>query len=526
MTSRAMFANHIKAGGGTPAILGVCKAVARSYTGGMPTRTGLRTEIVVSTVLLLGAALLFAGFLLVKLTEGELLAERRLSLLRIARLLTGGDSSAEALSGRLLILSRDGELRAWRLLDADMSPKLSFSQEGETLPEELPAVGPEPGDLAETIDYSSSWSLFGAARRNRLDLAVRVGDPGGGILQLRFSLDSLAEQVHRAQRLILVYVVVYGAILSGFGIYLLGRNVVMPVQRLRAATAGVAKGELTPIAVTGGPAEIVELAEDFNAMVAALTESRAETAAHIQSLEAANAALRQARDEVVRAEKLASVGHLAAGMAHEIGNPLAAVIGYLNLLKLDLADPAARDLVERSLFEAGRIDQLVRDLLDYAAPARSPAEPFDPVEVLREAVGLLQGQGIFEGRQLSDRLLDGLGTVRIERGRFLQICVNLLLNARDAVAESGEIILETAVTDRELQLTVADNGTGMDDATLRRAFEPFFTTKAPGRGRGLGLAVCQRLIEEVGGRISVTSTVGAGTRFTLHLPQEEATGHG
>ena len=520
-----MIPNHIKAGGGTPAILGVCKAVARSYTGGMPTRTGLRTEIVVSTVLLLGAALLFAGFLLVKLTESELLAERRLSLLRIARLLAGGDSSAEALSGRLLVLTRDGELRAWRLLGADLSPKLSFSQEGEALPEALPAVGPEPADLTETIDYSSSWSLFGASLRNRFDLTVRVGDQGG-ILQLRFSLDSLAEQVHRAQRLILIYVVIYGAVLSGFGIYLLGRNVVMPVQRLRAATAGVAKGELTPIAVTGGPAEIVELAEDFNAMVAALTESRAETAAHIRSLETANTALRQARDEVVRAEKLASVGHLAAGMAHEIGNPLAAVIGYLNLLKLDLSDPAPRDLVERSLFEAGRIDQLVRDLLDYAAPSRSPAEPFDPVEVLREAVGLLQGQGIFEGRHLHDRLAVGMGLVRIERGRFLQICVNLLLNARDAVAENGEITIEAAATEGELLLTVTDNGTGMDDATLRRAFEPFFTTKAPGRGRGLGLAVCQRLVEEAGGRISVISTVGNGTRFTLHLPLAEATEHG
>ena len=128
------------------------------------------------------------------------------------------------------------------------------------------------------------------------------------------------------------------------------------------------------------------------------------TVAHIQSLEEINSALRQARDEVVRAEKLASVGHLAAGMAHEIGNPLAAVIGYLNLLKLDLADPATRDLLDRSLVEAGRIDQLVRDLLDYAAPARSAAEPVDPVEVMREAVSLLQGQGVFEGRQLNDRL--------------------------------------------------------------------------------------------------------------------------
>jgi signal transduction histidine kinase len=213
-------------------------------------------------------------------------------------------------------------------------------------------------------------------------------------------------------------------------------------------------------------------------------------------------------------------------MAHEIGNPLAAVIGYLNLLKLDLADPAARDLVDRSLVETGRIDQLVRELLDYAAPVRSAVEPFDPVEVLREAVALLQGQGAFEDRRLVDRLSPGLGQVHMERGRFLQICVNLLLNARDAVKEDGDIILEVTVEKRELQLTVADNGIGMDETALRRIFEPFFTTKAPGRGRGLGLAVCQRLTEEAGGRITVDSTSGAGSRFTLHLPLAEAHSHG
>jgi signal transduction histidine kinase len=314
---------------------------------------------------------------------------------------------------------------------------------------------------------------------------------------------------------------VYGAILSVFGIYLLGRNVVEPVRRLRAATAGVASGELLPIAVPRGPGEIAELAEDFNAMVAALSESRGETAAHIRSLEEANAALRQARDEVVRAEKLASVGHLAAGMAHEIGNPLAAVVGYLNLLKLDLADPSARDLLERSLFEAGRIDQLVRDLLDYAAPVRNEVDPFDPVDVLREAVTLLQGQGVFEGRRLVDRLTPGLGEVRMERGRFLQVCVNLLLNGRDAVSEGGEIALESTAPGGMLQVSVADNGIGMDEATLQRIFEPFFTTKAPGRGRGLGLAVCQRLVEEAGGKLVASSTPGHGSRLTLDFARVE-----
>ncbi len=136
-----------------------------------------------------------------------------------------------------------------------------------------------------------------------------------------------------AQKLILGYVVVYGLILAAFGVYLLNRNVVRPVRQLHQATTTVAAGKLAPVVVPSGPGEIHELADSFNQMVTALSASRAETEEHIASLEETNQALAQARDDLVRSEKLATVGHLAAGMAHEIGNPLGAVVGYLNILQ-------------------------------------------------------------------------------------------------------------------------------------------------------------------------------------------------
>jgi signal transduction histidine kinase len=484
----------------------------------MAMKTGLRTEVVVSTVLLLAAALLFAGFLLVKLTERELLEERRFALQRTALLVAAADPAPSAISSLLVSLTHDSGLVAWRLLASDLSPLMSFAMEPLPAMEEMPLAPAEAGGVGENLLYSSAWNPFREASSSYLDLTVRCGESNANILQLRFSLASLVTQVHRAQRLILIYVVLYGAVLSGFGIYVLNRNVVAPVRSLRAATAGVAAGALEPIGVTQGPGEISELADDFNSMIKALQASRAETAAHIESLEEANLALRQARDEVVRAEKMASVGHLAAGMAHEIGNPLAAVIGYLNLLKADLADPGQRDLLERSLLETGRIDRLVRDLLDYAAPVHTSDEPFDPIEAMRDAVALLTNQGALEGVSVTEKVPAELPPVCMDRSHFMQICVNLLINARDAMPGGGELTIAATHSGSELVLTLADSGAGIPTELLPRIFEPFFSTKDPGKGRGLGLAVCQRLVTAAGGRIEVQSVAGQGSRFSLYLP--------
>jgi signal transduction histidine kinase len=484
----------------------------------MATKTGLRTEIVISTVLLLGAALLFAGFLLVKLTERELLEERRLALQRAVRLVVAADPSPVSLPILLQPLSRDGGLVAWRLLASDLSPLATFAAGTATWPDELPLAAVESGAIGEELAYSSAWNPLAASPPAYLDLAVRTRADPWQVLQLRFSLASLVEQVHRAQRLMLIYVVLYGAVLSLFGIYVLNRNVVGPIRRLRGATAGVASGDLTPLEIPGGPGEISDLAEDFNGMIAALQASRAETAAHIASLQAANRALQQARNEVIQAEKLASIGQLAAGMAHEIGNPLAAVIGYLNLLRGELVDPAQHDLVVRSLQETGRIDRLVRELLDYAAPTAATGEPFDPLGACRDAIELLANQGGLDGVELVDLAPASLGLVQMERSRFVQVCINLLLNARAAMPAGGEITLAAERQGTALILTLADNGHGIAPEVLPHIFEPFFTTKAPGKGRGLGLAVCQRLVSEAGGTIEVQSSPGQGCSFTLRLP--------
>ena len=283
------------------------------------------------------------------------------------------------------------------------------------------------------------------------------------------------------------------------------------------ATTSVAGGTLAPVAVPSGPGEIHELADSFNQMVEALAASRVETEEHIASLEKTNSALEQARDDLVRSEKLATVGHLAAGMAHEIGNPLGAVVGYLNILRDDLSGES-RDLVERSLTETARIDRLVRELLEYSAPVDRQSESFCPVTLLRETIDMLQHQGQFNGIEVNDLCTAGESRIDMDRGRLMQVWINLLLNARDAMHDRNVLEISSQQEGDTISVSIRDQGQGIEQEALKRIFEPFFTTKAPGSGYGLGLAVCQRIIDESGGTITVRSSPGTGTCFTVSLP--------
>lgn len=466
---------------------------------------GLRTEILVNLAILLGAALLFVGFLLLKLTEKELVSQRVTGALATVEVLGRSLSAvveptegwATRARAALMPLAHPGGLVAWTLYGADVLPLASFGPHPAT--HETPV--PVGGEARVTVDYSSNWLTSGADAPGSLSLEVPLlrGGERLGLLYARFSLADIGERIAEARRLVFFYVAVYGAILILFGLYLLGRNVVRPIGRLRSLTAEVADGNLDATLTVEGPREIAELTASFNHMISSL---------------------RRTRDELIRSEKMASVGHLAAGMAHEIGNPLGAVVGYLELLKGELLDPCQRDLAERSLAEAGRIDRLVRELLDFAKPAAAVRETFDPAALGRDVLELLRHQGVFDQRRLFDELPAGLPSIHMDPNRLQQVLVNLLLNARDATLVGSAIRLSGAVEGEWIRLAVKDSGCGMSDEVRAHLFDPFYTTKAS--GRGLGLAICQRIVEDVGGRIEVLSAPGQGSEFRVWLRAGEA----
>ena len=318
----------------------------------------------------------------------------------------------------------------------------------------------------------------------------------------------------------------------GFGRYLVSRLVTGPMAELVEATHAVAAGELGRRAPPGRTRDFDRLAESVNRMTDRLLD---------------------AQGALVRAEKLASVGRLAAGVAHEVGNPLAAISNYLELLHRRAAEPEIVAAIQR---EAGRIDTIVRSLLDYARPRDAQREPLDVVAVAERAVDLLRSQGVLRGASVEVVRGDGLPQVLGDAAALEQVFVNLLLNAVDAAGEGGRIVVAASATrlgDAEeqerragdpafpvageprrshrssrhlehaadgsvaVQVVVADNGPGVPVEAGERILDPFFTTKPPGKGTGLGLAIVQRIVHDHGGRVDISRAREGGAAFVVTL---------
>ncbi|HXY68980.1 MAG TPA: ATP-binding protein [Gemmatimonadales bacterium] len=332
--------------------------------------------------------------------------------------------------------------------------------------------------------------------------------------------------------LVTVLVMADVVIFIGFGRYLVSRLVTEPMEALVSATQAVATGEMSRRAPEAGTREFDRLAESVNLMTERLLD---------------------AQGALVRAEKLASVGRLAAGVAHEIGNPLAAIGNYLELLSRRGEAPELVTAIER---EAQRIDTIVRSLLDYARPRDAKREPVDVGAVAQRAVELLRAQGLLKLVSVEVVRPGGLPAMLGDAPALEQVFVNLLLNAVDAAGAGGRIAVvasqarlgadgeatrrggdadAAASTGRSMrrssrhleavadggtavQVVVGDSGPGVPPDLVERVFDPFFTTKPPGKGTGLGLAIVQRIVHDHGGRVDVARAREGGAAFTVTFP--------
>jgi len=491
---------------------------------------GLRTEILVTLTFLLVAALLLGGMLMLRLTEQRLLAERLRHLEETARLVAvallppieAAEPASQSSSRQqvLVQLSETGNCDGWWLYDAHLNPLESFSSAGR---QPFNAARRQQvrlsGDVERRLDFPTLLNLFSATSAGvQLALPLYADQRFAGVLEMYFSLDDIRLQLIDALRLLLIYVVLYGLVLIAAGYYLLQRNIIKPAKLLLQATQDVGRGDLNTRLPIAGPAELAQLAKAYNDMVTALNKSQAQTRMHIDELKNTNRQLQQARDELIRSEKMASVGQLAAGLAHELGNPLAALIGYLELLKKRLIS-VDKDVAERALVEAGRIDYLVRELLNFSRPANNTSiDHVDPVVELRACHNLLSHQGTFGQIRVIDMLPAASVLVRINQQKLHQVFINLLINAAHACEKNGVIELTAAIRQETLWLQIKDDGCGIAAGDLTQIFDPFYTTKAPGEGTGLGLAICHRIVDEAGGHLQVESCLQQGSSFRLVLP--------
>jgi hypothetical protein len=349
-----------------------------------------------------------------------------------------------------------------------------------------------------------------------------------------------------------------------FGHLLIQRLVLKPIREMVAQVETIAAGEFDRRLGESGPTELARLSTAVNHMAERLIRDQAQLSANIQSLDETNRMLTEARDAMVRAEKMASVGRLSAGIAHEVGNPLGAILGYLGLMK---RNATGRDLemITAAEHESNRIDRIVRGLLDYARARESRSLAMEVNRVVQETVDLLEMQGKLTGIVTESDLAEGLPPVMGDPYQLQQVLVNLMVNAVDALgeAESPRIEVSTRVrpwekqrrqparrkddppgidyshrrrltrvagpsldpiaeaTGMVVEIAVMDNGTGIPEDLIEQVFEPFVTTKDPGMGTGLGLAVCARLVETMGGIIRAESMIGGGSTFMVVLPAGE-----
>lgn len=269
-----------------------------------------------------------------------------------------------------------------------------------------------------------------------------------------------------------------------------------------------------------GPREIAELATSINRMADRTEEARRALEERLEALERAHRALIEAQDQVVRSEKLASVGRLSAGVAHEIGNPLAAIQGLLELARDNAEEP---ELLTRAIHETERIKRIVRDLLDYARHERDDEARGggDVASAVATALALLRPQKDLREIRLVTRVPDELPRVAMPEDGLVQLVLNLLLNAADALSSGGgEVCVRAEAGEGEVRLVVEDEGAGFDADVLAHVFEPFFTTKPAGSGTGLGLSVVHTLAHRAGGRVSAENREAGGARFIVDLPLE------
>ena len=345
---------------------------------------------------------------------------------------------------------------------------------------------------------------------------------------------------HPYQKIVLFYILLNTLFLALFGFYLIYRSTIRPINRLVKRAEEFKEGDTFFLTSSAEQNEFGKLSSSLNVMLRRLEDNKAELKTSISSLEKANLELQQAQEEIIRSEKLASVGRLASGVAHEIGNPIGIVLGYLGLLKgSDLNDEERQDFINRIEKEISRINRTIRNLLDFSRPSKGEMRAVSVHKIIGDMVDILKPQPMVSDSEIFLDKGAKKDTVLADPDKLKQVFLNLSMNAIDAMgagqskdeSQKNMLSIRTSlspeakpnkkVNGSRIYIEFVDNGPGIPAEDLTRIFDPFYTTKEPGKGTGLGLSVSLRIIEDIGGDIKVKSEPGKGTKIIVILPLYE-----
>jgi signal transduction histidine kinase len=328
-----------------------------------------------------------------------------------------------------------------------------------------------------------------------------------GIFELCLSMEKTDVKVADNRRF-LIYSALVTIGVVGLAISLLFTfQVNRPVRRIVRTMGEVEKGDLSVRADLPRRDELGTICRSLNSMIEQLDSSRREIEQYHT-------------DQLIRAERLASIGELAASVAHEIKNPLAGISGAVQVLAEDFAaDDPRREVAAQVLDQCTRMDKTIRDLLDYAQPLKAELSAVDVNEVLDRSLFIAMPNPAKSSVRVHRRYGENLPRVIGDAKHFEQVFLNLFLNAAQSMPEGGDLTVKTRLREegeRVIEIEVRDTGTGIPEAIREKIFSPFYTTRT--RGTGLGLPISRRILEQHGGRIAFRSQQGVGTVFLVDIP--------
>lgn len=357
-----------------------------------------------------------------------------------------------------------------------------------------------------------------------------------GVLDIVTPLDRIDATIQKNALTIMALSIGFVMLAAVLVSILVQRIIYTPLNDLKKGASRLAEGDLDRYIPVRSNDELGQLAESFNIMTDARRRSRNKLQQWGSTLEQkvkeATQELQVAQAETARSEKLASVGLLAAGIAHELNNPLTGVLTFSHLVRSQLADdsPEAEDL-DLVIQETRRCAAIIRRLLDFARE-KTPEKNFTDINLMiRETTQLISQSALLADIEVVVDLEDNLPQVWADADLIKQVFMNMLVNAQHAIGRNGSITVRTLLHDDQpsgigdpnepqamVEISIRDTGCGISEENVQKIFDPFFTTKSVGKGTGLGLSVSHGTIAAHGGAIEVDSAVGVGTEFRVYLP--------
>lgn len=357
--------------------------------------------------------------------------------------------------------------------------------------------------------------------RRLLDLIEPAfGPTGQQVVSVRYllSYDSIDARMRdtRKQFVMIAIAALVGCLVM---VSLVARRITQPVARLTDGARSLARGELQTRIDSEGHDELGTLARAFNDMAESLAANRSELTRKNEALSAANDNMQSMQEQLLRSERLAAIGQLAAGVSHEIDNPVGIILGHAELVLEDLQeDDPLREDVRAIIDECRRCKRITGGLLGFARLPEGHQDRVDLNRLVEEAVSSLRPQKLFKNLDVTTTPFQDELFVTADVDQLRQVMINILLNSAQALQGTGQVVIALSQKEGHAVITIDDSGPGIPEDDREKVFQPFFSTKPPGKGTGLGLPLCRKLIEAQGGEIFAQQASLGGARLQVLLP--------